>query len=76
MNSKAINKLSLYIEMLKGRYGSGEYFKEIDISFKSGVKIFPAKVKKRGIPSKFPLRDQNASSPGNSFPIMPESMTQ
>lgn len=31
--------------MLKARYGSGEYFKEIEIGFKSGVKMFPASVK-------------------------------
>ncbi len=46
MKSASLNKLSFYIEMLKARYGEGEYFIEINISFKSGTKIFPASVKK------------------------------
>ena len=46
MNSSSLNKLNFYIEMIKSRYGNGEYFKEIDITFKSGIKDFPAKVKK------------------------------
>lgn len=46
MKSSAINKLTFYIEMLKARYGSGEYFIEMKISFKSGTKTFPASVKK------------------------------
>lgn len=46
MNSSSINKLSFYIEMLKARYGNGEYFKEIDITLKSGTKTFPAGVTK------------------------------
>ena len=46
MKSASLNKLSFYIEMLKARYGEGEYFIEINISFKSGTKVFPASVKK------------------------------
>ena len=46
MNSNSINKISFYLEMLKARYGSGEYFIEAEISFKSGTKLFPASVKK------------------------------
>lgn len=46
MNSSSINKLSFYIEMLKARYGSGDYFKEIEITLKSGTKTFPAGVTK------------------------------
>ena len=34
------------MEMLKARYGNGEYFIEMNISFKSGTKSFPASVKK------------------------------
>ena len=34
--------------MLKARYGEGEYFIEMNISFKSGTKSFPASVKKEG----------------------------
>lgn len=45
MKSGSINKIAFYLEMLKARYGSGEYFKEIEIRFKSGVKMFPASVK-------------------------------
>ena len=48
MNSSSLNKLNFYIEMLKARYGTGEYFKEIEITFKSGTKNFPAKIKKEG----------------------------
>ncbi len=46
MKSASLNKLSFYLQMLKARYGEGEYFVEINISFKSGTKIFPASVKK------------------------------
>ena len=45
MKSGSINKIAFYLEMLKARYGNGEYFKEIEIKFKSGVKMFPASVK-------------------------------
>lgn len=34
--------------MLKARFGDGEYFTEMKISFISGTKIFPASVKKEG----------------------------
>ena len=47
MKSASINKLSLYLSMLKGRYGEGEYFIEMKISFKSGTKTFPATVTKK-----------------------------
>ena len=47
MKSASINKLSLYMSMLKGRYGEGEYFIEMKISFKSGTKTFPATVTKK-----------------------------
>ena len=46
MNSSSINKISFYLEMLKARYGNGEYFIEAELSFKSGTKSFPASVKK------------------------------
>jgi len=46
MNSSSINKISFYLEMLKARYGNGEYFIEAELSFKSGTKAFPASVKK------------------------------
>ena len=46
MKSASVNKLSFYIQMLKARFGEGEYFIEISISFKSGTKVFPASVKK------------------------------
>ncbi len=46
MKSASLNKLSFYIEMLKARYGEGEYFIEMNISFKSGTKLFPASVKR------------------------------
>lgn len=46
MKSASVNKLSFYLQMLKARYGEGEYFIEINISFKSGTKVFPASVKK------------------------------
>ena len=46
MNSNSINKISFYLEMLKARYGNGEYFIEAEINFKSGTKLFPASVKK------------------------------
>lgn len=46
MKSGTINKLSFYMQMLKARYGGGEYFIEMKISFKSGTKMFPASVKK------------------------------
>ena len=48
MKSNSINKLGFYLTMLKSRYGSGEYFIEMNISFKSGTKSFPASVKKDG----------------------------
>lgn len=48
MKSNSINKLSFYLQMLKARYGNGEYFIEMNISFKSGTKQFPASVKKDG----------------------------
>ncbi len=48
MKSASLNKLSFYLQMLKARFGEGEYFIGIDISFKSGTKIFPASVKKDG----------------------------
>ena len=46
MKSASINKLSLYMAMLKGRYGEGDYFIEMKISFKSGTKAFPATITK------------------------------
>ncbi len=46
MKSASLNKLSFYSQMLKARYGEGEYFIEIEISLKSGTKVFPASVKK------------------------------
>ena len=46
MKSGSINKIAFYLEMLKARYGNGEYFKEIEIKFKSGVKMITASVKK------------------------------
>ena len=46
MKSASVNKLSFYLRMLKARYGEGEYFIEINISYKSGTKVFPASVKK------------------------------
>ena len=48
MKSASINKLSFYIQMLKARYGEGEYFIEMKINLKSGTKVFPASVKKEG----------------------------
>ena len=48
MKSNSISKLSFYLQMLKARYGNGEYFIEMNISFKSGTKQFPASVKKDG----------------------------
>ena len=48
MKSNSINKLSFYLQMLRARYGDGEYFIEMNISFKSGTKQFPASVKKDG----------------------------
>lgn len=48
MKSSSISKISFYLQMLKARYGSGEYFIEMHISFKSGTKSFPASVKKDG----------------------------
>ena len=48
MKSNSINKLSFYLQMLKARFGSGEYFIEMNISFTSGTKQFPAYVKKDG----------------------------
>ena len=46
MKAATINKLAFYTSMLNARYGSGEYFLEMKISFKSGTKTFPATVKK------------------------------
>jgi len=46
MKSNSIQKLSFYLTMLKARYGEGEYFISMEISFKSGTKAFPATVKK------------------------------
>lgn len=46
MKSSAINKINVYIMMLKGRYGDGEYFIEAEMSLKSGTKTFPAKIEK------------------------------
>lgn len=46
MKSSAVNKLEFYTAMLNSRYGDGEYFIEMNISFKSGTKTFPATVKK------------------------------
>jgi len=48
MKSASVNKLEFYTQMLAARYGSGEYFIEMNISFKSGTKSFPATVKKVG----------------------------
>ena len=48
MKSASINKLAFYIQMLKARYGVGEYFIEMKINLKSGTKVFPASVKKEG----------------------------
>lgn len=48
MKSSTINKLEFYTSMLSARYGSGEYFIEMKINFKSGTKTFPAAVKKEG----------------------------
>ena len=48
MKSSTINKLEFYTSMLNARYGDGEYFIEMNISFKSGTKAFPASVKKVG----------------------------
>ncbi len=46
MKSNSIQKLSFYLTMLKARYGEGEYFIKMEISFKSGTKSFPATVEK------------------------------
>ncbi len=45
MKSNSIQKLSFYLTMLKSRYGEGEYFIGMEISYKSGTKSFPATVK-------------------------------
>ncbi len=45
MKSNIIQKLSFYLTMLKSRYGEGEYFIGMEISYKSGTKSFPATVK-------------------------------
>ena len=45
MKSNSIQKLSFYLTMLKSRYGEGEYFIGMEISYKSGTKTFPATVK-------------------------------
>ena len=46
MKSNSINKISFYLQMLKARFADGEYFIRMDISFKSGIKAFPASVEK------------------------------
>ncbi|MGN1097845.1 MAG: class I SAM-dependent methyltransferase [Clostridia bacterium] len=46
MKGSVINQLKVYLMMLSGRFGGGEYFIDAEISFKSGTKIFPAKVEK------------------------------
>lgn len=46
MKSASVNKLAFYMQMLKARYGEGEYFIEMKISLKSGTKTFPASVTK------------------------------
>ena len=46
MKSNIVQKLSFYLTMLKARYGEGEYFIKMEISFKSGTKSFPATVEK------------------------------
>ena len=48
MKSNIVQKLSFYLTMLRARYGKGEYFIGMEISFKSGTKSFPATVKKDG----------------------------
>lgn len=48
MKSNSVSKLGFYLTMLKARCGEGEYFIEMNISFKSGTKSFPASVKKDG----------------------------
>ena len=48
MKSNSISKIAFYLQMLRARYGDGEYFIEMNISFKSGTKQFPASVKKDG----------------------------
>ncbi len=48
MKSNIVQKLSFYLTMLKSRYGEGEYFIGMEISYKSGTKSFPATVKKEG----------------------------
>ena len=45
MKSNIVQKLSFYLTMLRSRYGEGEYFIGMEISFKSGTKSFPATVK-------------------------------
>lgn len=45
MKSNSVQKLSFYLTMLKSRYGGGEYFIGMEISYKSGTKSFPATVK-------------------------------
>ncbi len=47
MKSSVINQLKVYLMMLSGRYGDGEYFLGADISLKSGTKLFPAKVERQ-----------------------------
>lgn len=48
MKAATVNKIKFYAQMLKARYGKGEYFIEIKMSLKSGTKTFPASVKKEG----------------------------
>lgn len=47
MKTSSVNKVAFYIEMLKARFGSGEYFIEMNINLKSGMKTFPGTVKKK-----------------------------
>lgn len=44
MKSNTVNQLKTYLMMLAGRYGDGEYFTGADLSFKSGTRMFPARV--------------------------------
>ena len=45
MKANIISRVSFYLKMLEARFGKGEYFIEMKISFKSGTKEFPAAVK-------------------------------
>ena len=45
MNKNTQNKINFFVSVLKERYINGEdYFKSIDIAFRSGTKIFPASI--------------------------------